>query len=58
MKFQRGTYGSVSFTYNGCTVRAFLPENETHGWCLTAGWSVYTGFKSRREAVEAVSRYL
>lgn len=57
-KLTRGSYGSISFKRSGCIVVVFLPENETHGWCIKAGWAIYSGFKSRRDAVEHVGDYL
>jgi hypothetical protein len=57
-KFSRLPYRGVSFVRSGCTVKVFLPENESHGWCLSTGFSIVTGFKSRREAVEAAPRFI
>lgn len=58
VKFARGSYGSLTFTRSGCPVTAFLPENETYGWCLRIGTNVYTGFSTRRAAVEGVGRFI
>jgi hypothetical protein len=57
-KFIRGSYGSVSFKRTGCDVTVFLPENESQGWCLRIGRNIYAGFATRRQAIEAVGRYI
>jgi len=60
--FTRGAYGSVSFVQTGCTVTAFESTNEwkdgPKDWCLRIGSSVYSGFATRREAVENVGRFI
>ncbi|MEI8397234.1 MAG: hypothetical protein WCF85_21130 [Rhodospirillaceae bacterium] len=66
IKFSRTSYGGVSFKRSGCTVRVFPIDEESFtarlggaGWGLTlGGGSVHTGFASRRDAVEAVGRYI
>lgn len=59
-KFQRGSYGSVSFTRTGCPVTVFQADDSLllTGWCIRIGGNVYDGFDSRRAAVEGVSNYI
>ena len=57
-RFARGPWGSLTFVVSGCPVTVFLPENESRGWCLRIGASVYGSFLTRREAIENVGRYV
>ncbi|RYD67059.1 MAG: hypothetical protein EOP83_03640 [Verrucomicrobiaceae bacterium] len=59
-KFERGTYGSVSFTRMGLRVEVFDADESRllTGWCIRIGGNVYDGFESRRDAVEGVSKFI
>jgi hypothetical protein len=59
-KFQRGSYGSLTFTRTGCSVTAFHADESRllTGWCLRIGGNVYDGFETRRAAIEAAGRFI
>lgn len=51
-----------TFLYNGCTVTSFRASDDgilpAGQWCLRIGSNIYGGFKTRRDAIASVSKFI